>query len=110
MRSGSGYPVTGKADGRTHIKKAQQGYRTSNGAFQAKPIIGSTQSFRMRVPLPYCNSGIGYFVLSRPYIADIALCRTSMYITMQHPPRFLPDYRLLYVFSVKIKSAKIESA
>ena len=31
--------------------------------FQVKPNYGSARNFRMRVPLPYCNSGIGYSVL-----------------------------------------------
>ena len=31
--------------------------------FQVKPNYGSAPNFRMRVPLPYCNSGIGYSVL-----------------------------------------------
>ena len=29
--------------------------------FQVKPNYGSARNFRMRVPLPYCNSGIGLF-------------------------------------------------
>ena len=31
--------------------------------FQVKPNYGPARNFRMRVPLPYCNSGIGYSVL-----------------------------------------------
>ena len=64
MRAGSGSPAAGKADGRTHINKNEH-----NGAwdfqrrFQVKPNYGSARNFRMKVPLPYCNSGIGYSVL-----------------------------------------------
>ena len=38
--------------------------------FQVKPNYGSARNFRMRVPLPYCNSGIGYSVLRRPCHAE----------------------------------------
>ena len=44
-------------------KISATGHGTSNGDLRSKPYHGSTRNFRMRVPLPYCNSGIGYSVL-----------------------------------------------
>ena len=78
--------------------------------FQVKPNYGSARNFRMRVPLPYCNSGIGYSVLMGGIQgADIALYMVIMCISLQHLLHYLPDHRLLRVISEN-KSARSESA
>ena len=46
--------------------------------FQVKPNYGSARNFRMRVPLPYCNSGIGYSVLMGEFKVQILHCTWSL--------------------------------
>ena len=59
----------------------------------------------MRVPLPYCNSGIGYSVLMGGIQgADIAWRMVIMYPSLQYPPHYLPDHRLLRVLWGKQKA------
>ena len=66
--------------------------------FQVKPNYGPVRNFRMRVPLPYCNSGIGYSVLMGGIQgADIAWCMVIMYPSLQYPPHYLPEHHLLCV-------------
>ena len=64
MRAGSGAPQREKQMEDPILNKNEHnGVWDFQRRFQVKPNYGSARNFRMRVPLPYCNSGIGYSVL-----------------------------------------------
>ena len=82
----------------TSNKNEHNGAWDFQRCFQVKPNFDFTRNFRMRVPLPYCNSGIGYSVLIGG-IQGVAIARRRgiMYTALQYLLRYLPGYRLLRV-------------
>ena len=76
--------------------------------FQVKPNYGSTRNFRMRVPLPYCNSGIGLFCFDGEFKCRYCTAQGHYaYTALQYLLRYLPNHRLLRVLWGKQKAPRM---